>query len=35
VQPSPSPNKTLHDARRKLRKHLDDCGLALDDLKET
>lgn len=27
--------KTLHDARRKLRKHLDECGLALDDwLKE-
>jgi RNA polymerase sigma-70 factor, ECF subfamily len=23
--------KTLHDARRKLRKHLDECGLALDD----
>jgi RNA polymerase sigma-70 factor (ECF subfamily) len=22
--------KTLHDARRKLRKHLDDCGLSLD-----
>jgi RNA polymerase sigma-70 factor (ECF subfamily) len=22
--------KTLHDARRKLRKHLDDCGLPLD-----
>jgi RNA polymerase sigma-70 factor (ECF subfamily) len=22
--------KTLHDARRKLRKHLDECGLALD-----
>ena len=27
--------KTLHDARRKLRRHLDECGLALDDwLKE-
>jgi RNA polymerase sigma-70 factor (ECF subfamily) len=23
--------KTLHDARRKLRKHLDECGLALDN----
>jgi RNA polymerase sigma-70 factor (ECF subfamily) len=23
--------KTLHDARRKLRAHLDGCGLALDD----
>ena len=23
--------KTLHDARRKLRKHLGECGLALDD----
>jgi RNA polymerase sigma-70 factor, ECF subfamily len=23
--------KTLHDARRKLRTHLDECGLALDD----
>ena len=23
--------KTLHDARRKLREHLHDCGLALDD----
>jgi RNA polymerase sigma-70 factor, ECF subfamily len=23
--------KTLHDARRKLRAHLDECGLALDD----
>jgi len=22
--------KTLHDARRKLRRHLDDCGLSLD-----
>jgi hypothetical protein len=22
--------KTLHDARRKLRKHLEDSGLALD-----
>lgn len=22
--------KTLHDARRRLRKHLDDCGLSLD-----
>jgi RNA polymerase sigma-70 factor (ECF subfamily) len=22
--------KTLHDARRKLRKHLEDAGLALD-----
>jgi RNA polymerase sigma-70 factor, ECF subfamily len=22
--------KTLHDARRKLRKHLDECGLSLD-----
>ena len=26
--------KTLHDARRKLRKHLDECGLALDDRQE-
>jgi RNA polymerase sigma-70 factor, ECF subfamily len=24
--------KTLHDARRKLRRHLDECGYALDDL---
>lgn len=24
--------KTLHDARRKLRKHLDDCGLSLESL---
>ena len=23
--------KTLHDARRKLREHLEECGLALDD----
>jgi RNA polymerase sigma-70 factor (ECF subfamily) len=23
--------KTLHDARRKLRRHLDECGLALDN----
>ena len=22
--------KTLHDARRKLRRHLDECGLSLD-----
>jgi RNA polymerase sigma-70 factor (ECF subfamily) len=22
--------KTLHDARRKLRKHLEDCGLSLE-----
>jgi hypothetical protein len=22
--------KTLHDARRKLRKHLDECGLSLE-----
>jgi RNA polymerase sigma-70 factor (ECF subfamily) len=27
--------KTLHDARRKLRKHLDECGLSLDLLEET
>ena len=27
--------KTLHDARRKLRDHLDECGLALDWLEET
>jgi len=28
--------KTLHDARRKLRRHLDDCGLSLDrPLEET
>jgi RNA polymerase sigma-70 factor (ECF subfamily) len=27
--------KTLHDARRKLRKHLAECGLSLDLLKET
>ena len=28
--------KTLHDARRKLRKHLDECGLSLDTwLEET
>jgi RNA polymerase sigma-70 factor, ECF subfamily len=28
--------KTLHDARRKLRRHLDECGLSLDSwLKET
>src|SRR5687767_13041551 len=27
--------KTLHDARRKLRTHLDDCGLSLDVLEET
>ena len=24
--------KTLHDARRKLRRHLDECGLSLDAL---
>ncbi len=24
--------KTLHDARRKLRRHLDDCGLSLESL---
>jgi RNA polymerase sigma-70 factor (ECF subfamily) len=27
--------KTLHDARRKLRKHLDDRGLSFESLKET
>jgi RNA polymerase sigma-70 factor (ECF subfamily) len=27
--------KTLHDARRKLRKQLDECGLSLDLLEET
>src|SRR5688572_14945729 len=27
--------KTLHDARRKLRKHLAECGLSLDLLEET
>jgi RNA polymerase sigma-70 factor (ECF subfamily) len=27
--------KTLHDARRKLRKHLSECGLSLDLLEET
>jgi RNA polymerase sigma-70 factor (ECF subfamily) len=28
--------KTLHDARRKLRKHLEECGLSLDSwLEET
>jgi RNA polymerase sigma-70 factor (ECF subfamily) len=27
--------KTLHDARRKLRKHLEECGLPLDLLEET
>jgi RNA polymerase sigma-70 factor (ECF subfamily) len=27
--------KTLHDARRKLRKHLQDCGLSLEFLEET
>ena len=26
--------KTLHDARRKLRKHLDECGLSVDALVE-
>ena len=26
--------KTLHDARRKLRRHLDDCGLGLELLEE-
>ncbi len=26
--------KTLHDARRKLRRHLDECGFALDDLED-
>jgi RNA polymerase sigma-70 factor (ECF subfamily) len=26
--------KTLHDARRKLRKHLTECGLALDGWRE-
>ena len=24
--------KTLHDARRKLRAHLEDCGFPLDEL---
>jgi RNA polymerase sigma-70 factor, ECF subfamily len=27
--------KTLHDARRKLRKHIGDLGLSLDVLEET
>jgi RNA polymerase sigma-70 factor, ECF subfamily len=27
--------KTLHDARRKLRQHLEDCGLGLELLEET
>ena len=27
--------KTLHDARRKLRRHLDDCGLGLGTVEET
>jgi hypothetical protein len=27
--------KTLHDARRKLRKHLAECGLSLELLEET
>jgi RNA polymerase sigma-70 factor (ECF subfamily) len=27
--------KTLHDARRKLRKHLGDCGLSLESSQET
>jgi RNA polymerase sigma-70 factor (ECF subfamily) len=27
--------KTLHDARRKLRKHLEECGLSLDLLEDT
>jgi RNA polymerase sigma-70 factor, ECF subfamily len=27
--------KTLHDARRKLRKHLDECGLSVNLLEET
>ena len=27
--------KTLHDARRKLRRHLDDCGLSVQSLEET
>jgi RNA polymerase sigma-70 factor (ECF subfamily) len=27
--------KTLHDARRKLRKHLEECGLSLDLVEET
>jgi RNA polymerase sigma-70 factor (ECF subfamily) len=27
--------KTLHDARRKLRAHLDECGLSLESLEET
>jgi RNA polymerase sigma-70 factor (ECF subfamily) len=26
--------KTLHDARRKLRRHLDECGLSLDLMEE-
>jgi RNA polymerase sigma-70 factor (ECF subfamily) len=26
--------KTLYDARRKLRRHLDECGFALDDLED-
>jgi len=26
--------KTLHDARRRLRRHLDDCGLAVDGTRE-
>ena len=27
--------KTLHDARRKLRRHLDECGLSVQSLEET
>ena len=27
--------KTLHDARRKLRRHLDGCGLSLDPGRRT
>jgi RNA polymerase sigma-70 factor, ECF subfamily len=27
--------KTLHDARRKLRRHLDECGLGLEPVEET
>jgi RNA polymerase sigma-70 factor (ECF subfamily) len=27
--------KTLHDARRKLRRHLDECGLSVPSLEET
>jgi RNA polymerase sigma-70 factor (ECF subfamily) len=26
--------KTLHDARRRLRRHLDECGLSIDDARE-